>query len=254
MIPSHQIPEVSSLTERSLPVFKQQADVIGNVMKKKTNGELKSLCGVSDALSIHVKDLYKNLLIGDDDDAVSVGNSRYNQAALMFDGPAFRGLCAHDMTPEEGNELQKHLRILTGLYGYVKPGDLIQEHRLCMGTKVSVSSTQKDLYSFWNETLACSIMEELHHQMICLQKGKQGKGKKKIDSETLRPLVINCASQEYSKAVLPHLNSTDNNVRIVECVFLDGGIIKSAFAKRARGASGVHIWCSVPSFSLNWCM
>ena len=243
MIASQNIGEIcTSLAARTLPLFQTQASILGNVLKKKTKGELKTLCGVSDGLSTHVKGLYDALLVDDEDDALTVGNKRYNQAALMFDGPAFRGLAANDLSPEEGEGLQKHLRILTGLYGYVRPGDLIQEHRLCMGTKLAVSKDHKNLYEFWSETLAKGILQDLAQQLNELQ--KESKGLKKEKKTRLTPLLINCASQEYAKCVLGHLNDGndvndvnegENNIRVVECVFLDGGIIKSAFAKRARG-------------------
>ena len=237
MIASHKLPAVChSLPERSLPLFQQQANTLGKVLKKKLKSELKNLCGVSDALSTHVKEIYNELLVDKDDDAIKVGVSRYNQAALMFDGPAFRGLAASDLTPEEGQGLQKHLRILTGLYGYVKPGDLIQEHRLCMGTKLVVSDEQKDLYTFWGNQLAIEITSDLRNQLKNLKRDKKST-KKGDQMSSPVPLIVNCASQEYSKSVLPHLNTGDDggDIRIVECVFLDDGIIKSAFAKRARG-------------------
>lgn len=226
-------------------MFQQQANIIGNVLKKKAKGELKSLCGVSDALSVHVKDIYNNLLVDNTDHALSVGTRSYHQAALMFDGPAFRGLAARDLSPDEFCQLQKHLRILTGLYGLVKPGDLIQEHRLCMGTKLAVDEKHRDLYSFWGEKLAQNIVNDLHEQLATLHEvhvhgERSRKGNKSVVSPLLTPpLVVNCASQEYAKSVLPHLNTervnSVENIRVVECVFLDGGIVKSAFAKRARG-------------------
>ena len=268
MIASHNIGETcAALVTRSLPIFSEKASVLGNVLKKKTKGELKTLCGVSDALSAHVKGIYSSLLVDEEDDALTVGTSHYNQAALMFDGPAFRGLAAKDVSAAEGEGLQKHLRILTGLYGYVKPGDLIQEHRLCMGTKLVVSKDHKDLYQFWGETLAEGIVRDVQEQLHALQSGDNGSDdktqqksklyKKKKEKTThdagvvgnspLIPLIVNCASQEYSKSILPHLLSVASvtaaaggggggtSIRVVECVFLDGGIIKSAFAKRARG-------------------
>lgn len=261
MIASHNISDTCvSLVTRSLPMFSDKASVLGKVLKKKTKGELKSLCGVSDALSTHVKGLYNALLVDEDDDAFSVGTSRYNQSALMFDGPAFRGLAAKDVSSEEGAGMQKHLRILTGLYGYVKPGDLIQEHRLCMGTKVIVSKEHKDLYQFWGVTLAEGIIRDVHQQLqeLQLQCSANKSNKAKNKNTLLTPLLINCASQEYSKSILPHLTAAAASaaaasaggrveggeggeererelIRVVECVFLDGGIIKSAFAKRARG-------------------
>lgn len=77
----------SPLVERSIPLFQDRADVIASVLKTKTKKECKALSGVSDALSTHVKGLYDRHVPGTD----ATDQSRYNQAALMFDGPAFRG-------------------------------------------------------------------------------------------------------------------------------------------------------------------
>lgn len=113
---------------------------------------------------------------------------------------------ASSLSVREGGALQRHLRILTGLYGYVKPGDLIQEHRLCMGTKLQVSESHKDLYSYWGEELALSIVKDLEAQLL-LQPG--------VPSTV--PLLINCASQEYSKSVLPHLSGM--RVSLIHCSY-----------------------------------
>ena len=101
---------------------------------------------------------------------------------------------AGSLSVSEGKTLQKHLRILTGLYGFVKPGDLIQEHRLCMGTKLQISDNHKDLYSYWGDDLALLMVKDLEFQL--LQSG----------DPSAVPVLINCASQEYSKSVLPHLS------------------------------------------------
>lgn len=103
-------------------------------------------------------------------------------------------LDAGSLSTDEGTALQRHLRILTGLYGYVKPGDLIQEHRLCMGTKLNISKEHPDLYSYWGGILAQAIMKELQELNRVQENG------------VAPPLLINCASQEYSKSVLSHLS------------------------------------------------
>lgn len=117
---------------------------------------------------------------------------------------------------------QNHLRILCGLYGAVKPGDFIQEYRLCMGTKLEVES-HKDLYTFWGDTVATEIANDLQKQLDTIQKDTKSRP---------RPLLVNVASQEYFKVIQ---RGIPVDVQVVECVFLDAGTIKSAFAKRARG-------------------
>ena len=94
--------------------------------------------------------------------------------------------------------------------------------------------------------LAQEILDDVHRQLSELENKKKGATNKNMaESEPLVPLLINCASQEYAKSVLPHLNTGrgSDQIRVVECVFLDGGIIKSAFAKRARGAIALEDAC-----------
>lgn len=106
----------------------------------------------------------------------------------------------------------------------VKPGDMIQEHRLCMSTKLVVNKEHKDLYSFWGTSIATQILKDIDSQLKEMESNS---------GEKPPPLIINCASQEYFKAVEGCLH--DSGIKIIECVFLDGGMIKSAYAKRARG-------------------
>ena len=83
----------SPIVERSIPVFIEQADMLSSILKSKNKKELQGLCGVSDAISAHVKNIYVSYIPGLD--AVK-DFSRCNQAARMFDGPAFRGYLAND--------------------------------------------------------------------------------------------------------------------------------------------------------------
>ena len=141
------------------------------------------------------------------------GNSK--QAVYAFQGDVYQGLSVDDMNATEVKRCQKHVRILSGLYGMLRPLDLIQPYRLEMGTKLSTPKA-KDLYGFWGETVSNAIAAELSNQKS--------------------NLVINLASNEYSKvAKLKQLDAT-----VVTPAFRDwkNGEYKmiSFFAKRARGA------------------
>ena len=83
-----------------------------------------------------------------------------SQALLMFQGDVYQGLRAETFTDEEFDFSQKNLRILSGLYGLLKPKDLIFPYRLEMGTKLKTSKG-KNLYEFWSEKLHNSLKEEL---------------------------------------------------------------------------------------------
>jgi cytoplasmic iron level regulating protein YaaA (DUF328/UPF0246 family) len=136
------------------------------------------------------------------------------QAALAFTGDVYSGLDAKSLDTKALEFGQQHLRILSGLYGLLRPLDLIQPYRLEMGTKLS-NPEGKDLYAFWKSTLTTSINREL-------------------DKQKNRALV-NLASQEYFKA----LDSQQLKAEVITPVFKDwkNGQYKiiSFHAKKARG-------------------
>jgi cytoplasmic iron level regulating protein YaaA (DUF328/UPF0246 family) len=136
------------------------------------------------------------------------------QALLAFKGDVYEGLKAWDFSAQNFRFAQKSLRILSGLYGLLKPLDLMQPYRLEMGT-VYANPAGKDLYSFWGDRLAEAIQKDL----------KQTKFK----------TIVNLASLEYSKAA--RLNKID--AEVISPVFKDekNGNFKiiSFYAKRARG-------------------
>ena len=133
------------------------------------------------------------------------------QAIYAFTGEVFRGIDVNTLDIEKLPLLQERLRILSGLYGLLKPLDLIQPYRLEMGTKLKVGRTE-NLYKFWNDDLANSLNEEL------------------AEGE-----LINLASSEYFKAV----NQKILKVPMITPVFKDfkNGQYKTimTFAKKARG-------------------
>jgi cytoplasmic iron level regulating protein YaaA (DUF328/UPF0246 family) len=136
------------------------------------------------------------------------------QAILAFKGDVYTGLEAHTLTEAQLKFSQSHLRILSGLYGLLRPLDLMQPYRLEMGTKLT-NPKGKDLYSYWGNTLTQGLNQLLKQQT--------------------NPILVNLASNEYFKAV-----STQQLAgRIVTPVFKDrkNGQYKiiSFFAKKARG-------------------
>ena len=121
-------------------------------------------------------------------------------ALLAFKGDVYQGLDAATMKPADLKFSQKHLRILSGLYGLLRPLDLMQAYRLEMGTKLA-NASGNNLYEFWGETLTNKLNEELSSQRS--------------------KFLINLASNEYFKAVKPRL--------------LDGEVITPAFKERKNG-------------------
>jgi cytoplasmic iron level regulating protein YaaA (DUF328/UPF0246 family) len=133
---------------------------------------------------------------------------------LVFKGDVYQGLQAEDLTNRELNFAQKHIRILSGLYGILRPLDLMKPYRLEMGTRLETSEG-KNLYEFWGNKIQKNVLEELKKQ--------------KSD------LLINLASKEYFSV----LGKMPEDINVVSPTFKDykNGKYKiiSFYAKKARG-------------------
>ncbi len=176
---------------------------------------------VKEARRLKVVDLKK--LMGISDNLAKLNAERFHdfgamprkQAAYAFAGDTYQGLEAATLDADEIDWAQDHLRILSGLYGLLKPLDEIEPYRLEMGSRLK-TARGKNLYEFWGDT----ISHALNTQAVNM----------KTD------ILVNCASQEYFGAVdLPSLK-----LRVITPVFMEikNGEPKvvSFFAKRARGA------------------
>ena len=139
-------------------------------------------------------------------------NSR--QAILAFNGDVYEGLDARSLSAGDLAWAQDHVRILSGLYGLLRPLDRMQPYRLEMGTALQAGAA-RNLYQFWGTRIADALNRELAGQKT--------------------PVVVNLASREYSKAV----DRGALKARMVDCVFEEwrggGWKIVSFSAKRARG-------------------
>jgi cytoplasmic iron level regulating protein YaaA (DUF328/UPF0246 family) len=181
--------------------FLEETNYLVKELKTYSVSDIKSLMNLSDNLAQLNWQRFQNWNTKD------VG-----QALFMFKGDVYQGLKAETLTNIELDFVQENLRILSGLYGLLKPKDLIHPYRLEMGTNLKTKSGN-NLYKFWEDRLHQTLLSEL----------KNGEE------------IINLASQEYSKAI--HLNKFSNPV--ITPVFKDfkNGKLKviSFFAKRARG-------------------
>lgn len=194
----------SIFNQYTQPEFDSDIRGLVKIMKKKSARDIKELMGVSDNLAELNRERFQNF-----EDNFSVKNSK--QALLAFKGDVYTRIDVDEFTEEDFEFAQKHLRIISGLYGLLKPLDLIQPYRLEMGIKLK-NSKAKDLYGYWGSKISKAINEAK-------------------DDE----IVINLASQEYFKAV----NQSKLNGRIIHPVFKEykDGTYKiiGIFAKQARG-------------------
>lgn len=135
-------------------------------------------------------------------------------ALYLFNGDVYEGIDAYARSQAEISYIHNHVRILSGLYGILRPLDLIQAYRLEMGTALK-NSRGKNLYEFWGER----VTDRLNYTLNCSEDG----------------IVVNLASQEYFKVLQPK----KLKARIITPIFQDekNGVYKviSFYAKRARG-------------------
>ncbi|NDC60654.1 MAG: peroxide stress protein YaaA [Betaproteobacteria bacterium] len=191
----------------SEPVFLGRSSALIDTLRKKTPKQIAALMDLSEGLAQLNVQRYQAW-------SPTVDRVNARPALLAFNGDVYEGLDAKSLKPKELAWAQGHIAILSGLYGVLRPLDLMQPHRLEMQTALKHGKAN-NLYQFWGQQIA----EHLNEQLV----GDQD------------PLVVNLASQAYFKAV-------DRKVlqaRVIECVFQDrkNGQYKviSFFAKRARG-------------------
>ncbi|CAN5281373.1 peroxide stress protein YaaA [soil metagenome] len=192
------------------PQFLDRSAKLIGAMRKVSVPKLRALMDLSDSLARLNVERYKAW-----QPVHTETNSR--PAAFAFDGDVYGGLRGRELTPAQLKWAQDHLRILSGLYGVLRPLDRIQPHRLEMGTKVSSGRT-RDLYSYWGEQVSITLAGELA--------ASRGKAR----------AIVNCASEEYFKVVRPALLG----VEVLDMVFEERKPDKpykivSFHAKRARG-------------------
>ena len=195
----------SSVT--SSPLIKPRS-ILLEAAKKLSKAELKKLMGLSDVLA----DLnYKRFLNFEEQQNYKPG--------YLFDGPSFKKLDIHSLNEEELERLDSSLCILSGLYGALKPvSDVMQPYRLEMGTKMAVDQN-KNLYQFWEQ-------HGLTQHVATLAKEK---------------IILNCASNEYSKVLNFEDLRTSNEV--FDIVFqASSGRLASVYAKQARGLFGKSLF------------
>lgn len=192
-------------TEFTEASFLKQAETIQKTLKKKKPKQLMELMDISEKLAELNWQRNQDWTL-----PFSLENAR--QAVFAFDGDVYTGLDVYSLPTEKLSVLQDKLRILSGLYGLLKPLDLMQAYRLEMGTSIAIG-TKKNLYEFWKKTITDALNKELENE----------------------ELFINLASNEYFSAV----DVKKLKVPVITPEFKDykDGKLKmiSFFAKKARG-------------------
>ncbi|MCE8518497.1 peroxide stress protein YaaA [Ruegeria pomeroyi] len=204
-------------TERDIaatePAFQDDAVRLAKTARNLTLGDLKKLMGLSDDLARLNRERFREF-------ADAPGADVTRPAALAFAGDTYQGLEAASLDPEEMDWAQQHLRILSGLYGLLRPLDAIQAYRLEMGSRLK-TRRGTSLYDYWGDQLSRTLNAQA--------------------DEIGTDVLVNCASQEYFGAVDPKALK----LRVITPVFMEdkGGVPKivSFYAKKARGAMARYI-------------
>ncbi len=197
----------------SFPLFSKEAESLAQKLAKMNTKKLMQLMEVSESIALLNVDRYQNFELID---TISENNK---PAAVIFTGEVYRGLDIATLTNSELTQAQEKIRILSGLYGLLKPMDLIYPYRLEMGTAWAITPKTKNLYQFWGNKIAQALSKELSKDDV----------------------VINLASHEYFK-VLPKGGIKN---RIITPVFKEfkGGKYSTVmmYAKHARGVMARYI-------------
>lgn len=191
--------------EMTAPMFQKDADRLAEVAQGLSVAELQKLMHISESLGKLNRDRFARFH----------DHAEKRPAVLAFAGDTYTGLEAASLDAEEMAFAQDHLRILSGLYGILRPLDAMQEYRLEMGSRLK-TDRGRSLYDYWGGQIAEALNAEAD----------------RTGTDTL----INCASVEYFSAVKPDVLRP----RVITPQFLEekpgGPKVVSFFAKKARGA------------------
>ncbi|MGB3182600.1 MAG: peroxide stress protein YaaA [Cyclobacteriaceae bacterium] len=198
----------ASAYSHTQPTFAEHSEKLVGLLRKKSEKSLSKLMDISDNLAELNHGRFREW-------ALPFTDENSLQALRAFKGDVYTDIRIDEYSKKDFAFAQEHLRILSGLYGVLKPMDLIQPYRLEMKTPLK-NSRGKDLYAFWGERLGKELAADLE-------------GHK-------HEVIVNLASQEYFKA----LKSKKLNMKVVTPQFKEdkGGKLRviAIFAKKARGA------------------
>lgn len=189
-------------------LFKSKAEQINKKLRKLKSPDLMDLMHISEKLAD--LNLERNRTFDLDDETLE-----FRPAIYAFDGDVYKGLGAYEWTQQEIADAQDRILILSGLYGLLRPLDLMLPYRLEMGTKLKIGRAD-NLYAFWKATLTDQINQQL--------------------TESKTDVLLNLASKEYAKAV--DFKQIEGQVVDIDFKELRNGNLKviSFNAKKARGA------------------
>lgn len=188
------------LVPKSMPVFLEKTKLLHEVINKLSYDELKSLLNCNDDLTALNFDRYRNMKL----------SSNLTPAILAYDGIQYKYMSPNTFSKEEFDYINKHLSILSGFYGILRPFDGVVPYRLEMQSKLK-GDNYNNLYDFWGDSIYKELVKENH-------------------------IILNLASKEYSKVIEKHLTNNDSFITCTFGTLKDSKIkVKATEAKMARG-------------------
>src|SRR5690625_451207 len=188
------------------PKFIKEAEELNNTLKALSKKEMSDLMKISDNLTNLNYERVREF-------ELPFTHENARPAVFAFSGDVYVGLDAYTIPKDKFNLLQKRLRILSGMYGILKPLDLMQPYRLEMGTRLKVNGAS-NLYEYWGDTLTDMLNQEMEEE----------------------ELLVNLASNEYFKSI----NKKKLKSKLITPIFKDykNGELKiiAFYAKKARGS------------------
>jgi cytoplasmic iron level regulating protein YaaA (DUF328/UPF0246 family) len=197
-----------SSLEATVPVFKKEAELLAGVLAKLSTQELRSMMKVSENIAELNAGRYRNW---------NKSNAEEKRAIFQFGGDVFKHLGAKDLSDNQIQYMNDNLRILSGIYGLLKPSDEMSPYRLEMGTRHDFYGSA-NLYEFWGDKIAKELLEELGSSYL-----------------------FNLASEEYFSAISKFLNAEKViNFRFLTITSGKEKVV-GVIAKRARGEMAKYL-------------
>lgn len=188
------------LAPYSIPCFMNKTTILYEALKNFSYTELKKLLACNDQIAELNYDRYLHMDL----------NKAFTPAILSYEGIQYKYMSPNSFSNDEFEYINKHLKIISGFYGVLKPFDGVTPYRLEMQAKLKVNNF-KDLYSFWGDSIYKEVVKDCN-------------------------IILNLASKEYSKIIEKYLSSNDKYITCVFGTLQDSKIkVKATEAKMARG-------------------
>lgn len=198
--PAKRMREDDTLPYQHLPVFLKEAEQLKDIINGLSYADQKRAWACNERIAMATSEKFRHMNL----------TSALTPAVLAYDGIQYTYMAPEAFEEEQFAYCEEHLRILSGFYGVLKPFDGVTPYRLEMNARLKMAG-YRSLYDFWKDKLYREVMDDSH-------------------------VLVNLASQEYSKAIAPYLTEGD---RMVTCIFgvweKNKVVQKGVYAKMARG-------------------